>query len=79
VNHIGWRTFLMFGIFCFSMSFYVMFFIKETKGRTLEDMDLLFGTVDETQRRVDVEQVLHKGLVSHVEQTEEPTSTEPKE
>ena len=60
VNHIGWRTFLMFGIFCCSMGVWVFFFIKETKGRSLEDMDILFGTVNEQQRQADVERVLHK-------------------
>jgi len=63
VNHIGWRTFLMFGIFCGSMGVFVFFFIRETKGKTLEEMDVLFGTVAEEQRRADVEQVLHKNVV----------------
>jgi MFS family permease len=63
VNHIGWRTFLMFGIFCLAMGVYVFFFIKETKGRTLEDMDILFGTVDESVRLADVERVMHKDLM----------------
>jgi hypothetical protein len=43
--------------------------IKETKGRSLEDMDILFGTVDEAQRRADVEQVLEKTRVTHDEDT----------
>ena len=60
VNHIGWRTFLMFGIFCLAMGVWVFFFIKETKGRSLEDMDILFGTVNEAQRQADVERMLHK-------------------
>jgi len=63
INHIGWRTFLMFGIFCLGMGVWVFFFIKETKGKSLEDMDILFGTVAEEQRRADVEQVLHKAIV----------------
>jgi hypothetical protein len=63
VNHIGWRTFLMFGIFCFAMGVWVFFFLRETKGRSLEDMDILFGAVDEAQRQADVEQMLHKNAV----------------
>jgi len=55
VNHIKWRTFLMFGIFCLAMGVFVFFFIKETKGRTLEDMDILFGTVDAQTRAKDLE------------------------
>lgn len=55
VNHIGWRTFLMFGIFCLCMSVFATFFIKETKGKSLEEIDILFGDVSAEQRRWDVE------------------------
>lgn len=58
VNHIGYRTFLMFMVFCIAMGVFVIFFVKETKGRTLEEMDLLFGAVNEEQRREDIERVL---------------------
>jgi MFS family permease len=55
INHIGWKTFLMFGIFCLCMGIFAFLFIKETKGRTLEDMDVLFGAVSAEQRAQDVE------------------------
>lgn len=72
VNHIGYRTFIMFGCFCFGMGVFAFFFIKETKGMTLEDMDILFGTIAEEQRRADIEQVLGKGaLAEHFEDTED--------
>ncbi|KAF2661463.1 quinate permease [Lophiostoma macrostomum CBS 122681] len=58
VNHIGWRTFLMFGIFCIAMCVFAFLFIKETKGRTLEEMDVLFGAVTAEQRAEDVERTL---------------------
>ena len=47
------------------MCVFVFFFIKETKGRTLEDMDILFGDVNAEQRAEDVERVLasEKGAV----------------
>ncbi len=68
VNQIGWRVFIMFGIFCVAMCIFSIIFLKETKGRTLEDMDILFGAVTEEQRRADVSQVL-KGLdIQHLEQ-----------
>jgi hypothetical protein len=60
----------MFGIFCLAMSIFVMFFIKETKGRSLEDMDILFGSVDEAQRAADVEQVLNKAHIAQAEHSE---------
>ncbi|KAL6690939.1 general substrate transporter [Trichoderma pleuroticola] len=69
VNHIGWRTFIMFGCFCCGMLAFVVLFIKETKGRTLEDMDILFGLISEDQRQADVEHVLNKGVeLEHIEQ-----------
>jgi sugar porter (SP) family MFS transporter len=60
VSSIGWRTFLMFGVFCMAMGVWAFFFIKETKAKTLEDMDILFGAVDAEQRAVDIEMVLRK-------------------
>ncbi|KAJ5097026.1 hypothetical protein N7456_007747 [Penicillium angulare] len=67
INQIGWRTFLMFGVFCTAMGIFVAIFVKETKGRTLEDMDLIFGSIDPEQRNADVEQTLHKHDVEHEE------------
>ncbi|KAJ6147581.1 hypothetical protein N7497_009563 [Penicillium chrysogenum] len=82
INKIGWKTFLMFGIFCFAMGTFVIVFFKETKGRTLEEMDLIFGAVDEQQRRADVEHTLHKTQVmheEHAETTDTPNTTETSE
>ncbi|KAJ5658652.1 uncharacterized protein N7484_002301 [Penicillium longicatenatum] len=78
INQIGWRTFLMFGIFCTAMAIFVAIFVKETKGRTLEEMDLVFGAVDEMQRRADVEQTLQKNDFSHAEHVEEQTDEQAK-
>ena len=41
-----YRTYLIFGSFCFTMFFFVWFFIPETKGISLEAMDRLFGVTD---------------------------------
>ncbi|KAF5554633.1 quinate permease [Fusarium mexicanum] len=68
INHTGWRAFLMFGIFCFANFAFVFFFIKETKGRSLEEMDVLFGMVDQDQRRADYEKALGKDIA--IEQAE---------
>jgi MFS family permease len=40
INNLGWRTFLMFAIFNLALVAYTWFFIKETKGRSLEEMEL---------------------------------------
>jgi len=65
INHIGYRTFIMFGVFCLANFAFVLFFIKETKNRTLESMDVLFGAVDSEQRDRDVGRMLEieKGIV----------------
>ncbi|KAI0018540.1 putative MFS sugar transporter [Xylariomycetidae sp. FL0641] len=54
VNNIGWRTFLMFAIFNWSLVFYTWFWIKETKGKSLEEMEALFGSIETA---IDVEKV----------------------
>ncbi|KAJ5392052.1 hypothetical protein N7509_007542 [Penicillium cosmopolitanum] len=71
INSIGWKTFIMFGCFCTGMGIFVTFFLKETKGKTLEEMDLVFGTVDEIQRQADVEATLQKQNFEHAEHPEE--------
>lgn len=69
----------MFAIFCLAMCIFVFFFLKETKSRTLEEMDVIFGTVDEAQRRADVEHVLQKGAMFSREKADEYTATMSKE
>lgn len=65
----------MFGIFCLAMSVFATFFIKETKGKTLEEIDILFGDVSAEQRRMDVEAGLkveqRKHSVSYAENATE--------
>lgn len=39
VENLGWKTFLMFSIFNFALMVFVWFFIKETKGKSLEEME----------------------------------------
>lgn len=39
VANIGWRMFLMFCIFNWSLMLFVWFLVKETKGRSLEEME----------------------------------------
>ena len=69
----------MFGCFCLGNFVFVWFFIKETKGRTLESMDVLFGTIDANKRAVDVERAIEveKGVVQHHEMT--PVAAPPAE
>ncbi|RUS28736.1 general substrate transporter [Jimgerdemannia flammicorona] len=39
----GFGTYVFFGTFCALSFFWVLFFVPETKGRTLEEMDEVFG------------------------------------
>ena len=39
VENLGWKTFVMFAVFNFALLVFVWFFIKETKGRSLEEME----------------------------------------
>lgn len=71
ISSIGWRTFIMFAVFCVAMGVFVLLFAKETKGRSLEEMDVLFGAVDQDERKAAVEQALHKNEVGHRECVEE--------
>lgn len=74
VHNIGWRVFLMFGIFCLANGLFAFFFIRETKGKSLEEMDILFGTVNESQRAADIERVLQKDAVHQEAEGEKVTS-----
>ncbi|KAL4794986.1 general substrate transporter [Aspergillus venezuelensis] len=44
VDNMGWRTFLMFCIFNWAIVVYVFFFIKETTGKSLEEMEDVFNS-----------------------------------
>ncbi|KAH6606882.1 hypothetical protein Trco_006035 [Trichoderma cornu-damae] len=43
VNNLGWKAFLMFCCFNWALVLYTWFFIKETKGLSLEEMEILFN------------------------------------
>ncbi|KAL4922876.1 general substrate transporter [Aspergillus aurantiobrunneus] len=69
ISNIGWRTFIMFGIFCVAMAVWVMVCVKETKGRSLEDMNALFGKIDVGPAQKDVE------MSAEAEQADKETHT----
>ncbi|KAK4160179.1 putative permease [Cladorrhinum sp. PSN259] len=67
----GYGTYLIFGSFCFSMFFFVWFFVPETKGISLEHMDQLFGVTDTPEKSMidDVDPAAKEG-VPKVKETE---------
>lgn len=40
---LGWGTYLFFGCFCFAASVFSFFFVPETAGKSLEQMEAVFG------------------------------------
>ena len=43
ITSLGYGTYMFFGSLMVLMGFWAWFFIPETKGKTLEEMDALFG------------------------------------
>jgi len=42
---IGWGTYIFFAAFCLIALGFTFFFVPETKGKSLEEMDVVFGDV----------------------------------
>ncbi|RAO72846.1 uncharacterized protein BHQ10_008858 [Talaromyces amestolkiae] len=58
LSSITWGTYLFFAVFCLLAFAFTFFVIPETRGKTLEDMDLIFGDTaahEEKQRIVHIE------------------------
>jgi hypothetical protein len=51
---LGYKLFFMFATINIGGMFVFACLIPETKGRSLEDMDVLFGSVDAAQRQADI-------------------------
>ncbi|KAK0223351.1 general substrate transporter [Armillaria fumosa] len=43
LQHLGYGTFIFFGIFSFLGGCFIMFLVPETNGVSLEEMDMMFG------------------------------------
>jgi len=62
-KHLGFGTFVFFGVFSLLGGLFVMFFVPETKGISLEEMEEVFGSTTglalEDQTRLDA---IHRRL-----------------
>ncbi|KAL1855502.1 hypothetical protein Plec18170_004222 [Paecilomyces lecythidis] len=61
LDSISWGTYIFFAAFCLLAFLFTYFCIPETRGKTLEDMDLIFGDTaahEEKQRIVQIESTL---------------------
>ncbi|KAG6873930.1 hypothetical protein C0995_008969 [Termitomyces sp. Mi166 len=74
LDKLGFGTFVFFGVFSILGGLFVMFFVPETKGLTLEEMDEVFGSsngmaLDDQQRQEAIYRRL--GLIVDSEQISE--------
>lgn len=53
IQHIGWRTYIIFAVFNTSWVPIIYFFYPETKGMELEDVDRLFSKTDDLTTLID--------------------------
>ena len=80
-------TYIFFGVFTFGGGAFIWFFFPETKGLSLEEMDVIFGSVGfahadaermrEINKEVGLEDAVHGTSVSH-NIDEKPTAVEEK-
>ncbi|CAK5269350.1 unnamed protein product [Mycena citricolor] len=79
LQHIGFGTFVFFGAFSLMGGLFVLFFVPETKGRTLEEMEEVFSDSAkialEDQARLDA---IYKRLGLHDASTTEKNDIEDK-
>lgn len=65
ITSLGFGTYVFFATFCLIALVWVWFFIPETRGRTLEQMDFVFGdnqTTQEKERRNRIEQEMIRNV-----------------
>ncbi len=73
IDNIGWKTFLMFAIFNYAIIFYSYFVLRETAHKSLEEMEVVFGTVDRLPTKDDGED--GRSQSPEVERTEQVNTT----
>ncbi|KAI1780143.1 putative sugar transporter [Hypoxylon cercidicola] len=68
----GYGLYIMFAIICVIAFFFVRYALVETRGRSLEEMDELFG-IDKTGKYQVLQDPARQGLLQHNPQDEEST------
>lgn len=61
VQNTAWGAYLFFAIFCVLSGIWAFLFVRETNGRTLEEMDGVFGdsaSAEDEERRRRIEDLL---------------------
>ncbi|KAH8426455.1 sugar porter family MFS transporter [Aspergillus melleus] len=57
LDSITWGTYIFFAAFCLIALGFTFFFIPETRGKTLEDMDLIFGDTAAHEEKLRIVQI----------------------
>ena len=55
ITNLGWKIFIMYAAINIGAMGTFSLIIPETKGRSLEEMDIIFGAVSADARRQDIE------------------------
>ena len=55
ITNLGWKIFIMYAAINVGAMATFSLIIPETKGRSLEEMDIIFGAVSAETRRQDIE------------------------
>ncbi|KAJ1305654.1 hypothetical protein OPQ81_000650 [Rhizoctonia solani] len=56
---LGWKTWMLFGSLNLGGGILCYLICPETKGLSMEELDILFGAISAEQRAADIEKVLH--------------------
>ena len=67
LDDTGFGTYVFFGVFCYVGTVWAFFLVPETKGKTLEEMDTLFGD----NAAMEEQEVVQAAVVSHGDRKED--------
>jgi hypothetical protein len=67
---IKWGTYIFFAAFCLLAFASTYFFIPETRGKTLEDMDLVFGDTEAYEEKERIRGIEAQLRGVHIDGTE---------
>lgn len=68
LSAITWGTYIFFAVWTILGGLFIYFLVPETKGKTLEEMDQVFGSHTSGQEREDLAEVQRRvGLVALLE------------
>ncbi|KAI5116413.1 hypothetical protein M0805_000586 [Coniferiporia weirii] len=78
IANLGWKVFVMFATINIGGMFVFSLLIPETKGKSLEEMDVVFGTVTQAERDARVQQT-ERAIEHDVHDTTSVSSVDNKE